>query len=65
MLKSQLFWIGTLMRLATGFWSFFASSPSLAFSSSAALPSPEEVASGGARVGESECRIVARLVVAK
>src|ERR1035438_10409627 len=31
--KSQLFWIGTLMRLATGFDSFLASSAAAAFSS--------------------------------
>src|ERR1035438_5081857 len=34
--KSQLFWIGTLMRLATGFDSFLASSAAAAFSSVAA-----------------------------
>src|SRR5450631_623963 len=34
--KSQLFWIGTLMRLATGFWSFLAKSASCAAWSSAA-----------------------------
>src|SRR5271157_2868943 len=32
--KSQLFWMGTLMRLATGFWSFLASSASAAALSS-------------------------------
>src|ERR1039458_644344 len=31
--KSQLFWMGTLMRLAMGFWSFLASSASAALSS--------------------------------
>src|SRR5664279_1410994 len=34
--KSQLFWMGTLMRLATGFDSFLASSAAAAFSSVAA-----------------------------
>src|ERR1035441_8181269 len=31
--KSQLFWMGTLTRLAMGFWSFLASSASAALSS--------------------------------
>src|ERR1035441_3531850 len=48
--KSQLFWMGTLIRLATGFWSFLASSASLACSSSPAPPPLEELASAGARV---------------
>src|ERR1035441_128060 len=34
--KSQLFWMGTLMRLATGFDSFLASSAAAALSSVAA-----------------------------
>src|SRR5208283_2563717 len=50
--KSQLFWIGTLMRAATGFWSFLASSASWAALSSAAPPPPGETASAGARVNE-------------
>src|SRR5580692_1722374 len=55
--KSQLFWMGTLMRLETGFWSFLASSASLACASSPAPPSPEEgvpavAAAGGLFVPE-------------
>jgi hypothetical protein len=48
--KSQSFWMGTLMRSATGFWSFLASSAALSCSGFPAPPPLEEVASAGARV---------------
>src|SRR5262245_12458070 len=35
--KSQLFWMGTLMRLATGFWSFLASSACSSLAAAGAL----------------------------
>src|SRR5208283_730884 len=48
--KSQLFWMGTLMRAATGFWSFLASSASWVLASSPAPPPLEEEASADAGV---------------
>ena len=51
--KSQLFCMGTLMRLAMGFWSFFASSAALACSSDGAAPSPS-----AARTALSRCQEV-------
>src|ERR1035438_3506581 len=50
--KSQLFWIGTLMRAATGGWGFLVGYASCAALSSAAPPPPEVSASAGARVKE-------------
>src|SRR5271165_1565101 len=48
--KSQLFWMGTLMRAATGFWSFLARSASWDCWSSA-VPPPEAEASADAEAG--------------
>src|SRR5262245_34082509 len=44
--KSQLFWMGTLMRLATGFWSFLASSAASSPAAGGSAPGATRETSG-------------------